>query len=147
MSNPRMRTKAKPLDEKKLPLYVKNIVEGVIAPHETSRISGTALKIPFEAVIEWEERPRVHHPHWTKITFHGCKRFEQAFAHYRGMYGEWYVDLAAWNGPFCSIEEAMKKPCTRTWGTPVCVTPSDEWRETQTQRRERIAAWMKEGVL
>jgi hypothetical protein len=142
-----MKTKVRPIREKDLPRYVKAEIEGIIAPHETSRISGKALQIPFQAEVEWEERPTVLHPHWTKVIFYGATRFAQGFAHYRGQYGEWQIDLAPWNGPIETIEEAQSVPCTRTWGTAHCIKASDEWRETQEQRRARIQQWIDEGIL
>lgn len=146
MGKTRMSTKYKPIAEKDLPKLVKRAVENAIAPHDTSRISGQSLQIPFKETVFWESKPSFSDPHWTKITFYGNTRFEQGFAVYEGMYGKWQVDLVGISGPILQKRWEIE-PCNRTYGTPQCVQASDEWRETPEQRKERIKQWIEEGVL
>lgn len=140
-----MRTKYSPT-EKDLPRLVRARVEGAMAPHDTSRASGGSIKVGFKETILWEERPTWSNPHWTKITFHGNTRFEQGFAEYEGPYGKWWVRLQGLTGPI-TYERLETEPCNRTYGTPKCEEPSDEWRETPEQRKERIRQWIEDEIL
>jgi hypothetical protein len=147
MGNAKMRTKPVIRQEEKLPIYVKNTIDAIMKQCGTAGMTGYSIEVPFGATIEWEEKPTFTHPHWTRITFYGYTRLQQAFAHYEGEFGVWEIDLALWNGPSDSAEIAQRKPCTRTWGKAQCFTRSNEWRETSEQRKERLKKWFDEGIL
>lgn len=132
--------------EKDLPKLVRARVEGAICPHDTSRSNGGDIKVGFKQIIFWEDRPTWSNPHWTKITFHGNTRFQQGHAIYEGPYGKWLVYLCGLTGPI-SKERWQIEPCNRTYGTPECIEPSNEWRESPEQRKERLQKWVDEGVL
>lgn len=143
----RMSTKPFTRKEEDLHKYVRNTIEGVMKQCGNAGVLHNHIEVPFGETIEWEEKPTFMNPHWTKITFYGYTRFQQAFAHYDGEFGVWEVDLALQFGPPDNEELARRRPCVRTWGKAQCFTRSDEWRETSEQRKERLKKWFEEGVL
>ena len=142
MGNARMRTKLRVITEESLPARVRNIVQNAMDTYGQNPIL-----IHFKQVVEWEERPSISsNPHWTKIVFHGATRFNRPYAIIDCLYGKWDVPLSMRVG-LHDYGELKDKPATRTWGTPTCIEPSDEWRETKEQRIARLQIWIEQGVL
>jgi hypothetical protein len=132
-----MSTKVKPVVPEKA---VRNYIAGVL--HEGAMLKfhgiGEAREVGFHEVWVWEERPTFTDPHFTKVTFHGRSHVSSGWARYEGKFGVWIVDITAEGS--LSTADARKQPCTRIWGKPYCTHSSDEWCETQEQRKARLTA-------
>lgn len=133
MGNKRMSTKpytAVPAKE------VRNYIASILHEGKMRKLCGIdeGREIGFQEVWVWEERPVFSDLHYTRVTFHGRTYLSHGWAEYEGMYGKWIVDLIVER----SDTEGYKAPCTKVYGTPDCVQPSDEWRETPEQKRERL---------
>ena len=135
MSNPRMSTKVKPVVPEKA---VRNYIAAILRDGQLRKFYGledTAREVPFHETWVWEERPTFSDPHYTRVEFHGRTHVSSGWARYEGQFGVWVIDITS-----ASSGDAERRVCTRTWGKPYCTHPSDEWHETQEQRKERLAA-------
>lgn len=145
--NARMRTKPVVRLEEKLHIYVKNTISSIMPDCGNAGMYGRSIEVPFGETVEWVEKPTFSNPHWTKVTFYGYTRFEEAFARYEGEYGIWEIGLALFGGPPANDEIARRRPCVRTWGRAKCYTPSNEWRETKEERHTRLVKLIDDGIL
>jgi hypothetical protein len=84
-----------------------------------------------------------------RVELEGASRFSIGEARYQGPYGRWHCQLtptAKHRGQnvLKVLAEDPMIPCTRVYGRPWCVAPSDCWRETEAQRRERLTLLFQE---
>lgn len=128
-----MSTKKKPVEPAK---SVKAYIAGIFQDGRMRQFVGMDKgnrDIPFHEIWVWEERPTFSDPHYRRVTFHGKTHISNGWARYEGEFGVWVVDLT-------TSKDEPRPACTKVWGTPQCVSPSEEWRETVQARRERLAA-------
>lgn len=117
---------------------VRNYIAGILQEGKMRKLCGIddGREVGFHEVWEWEDRPVFSDPHYRKVTFHGRTHLSAGWAYYEGEFGEWIVDLDSEHGD--SSKEGRKQPCTKVCGAPYCTKQSDEWHETQEQKRERL---------
>lgn len=126
MGNPKMRTKPIVVVPEKM---VRNYVANVLRPSYHAK-----RDVNFCEVWIWEERPTFTDPYYRKVTFHGRTRFSAGWAEYEGEFGKWMIHLDS---------QHDKYPCTTVYGAPECIEASNEWCETQEQKRERLMRLFK----
>jgi len=133
MGNARMSTKIRPVVPEKA---VRNYIAGIFQEGAMRKFYGIggAREVGFHEVWIWEERPTFTDPHYTKVTFKGKTHISNGWARYEGKFGVWIIDLTSG-----SSGDEQRKVCTKVWGKPYCTHPSNEWNETQDQRKERLA--------